>query len=143
MKAMKSFFAVTFLVVSTTLMAQTNSTNNSASQAFDQTSELISSLNLSNDQAIAILDINQKYANLEASKATNTNLSRRATKKLATAKTKEIKSVLDANQKEKYETLVATNKVIAPQYTPSVAINNASQTVIFGSDAPYFPRMMR
>lgn len=134
MKAMKSFFAVTFLVVSTTLMAQTNSTDNSASQAFEQTSELISSLNLSNDQAIAILDINQKYANLEA----NTNLSKRATKKLAAAKAKEIKSVLDANQKVKYEALVATNKVIAPQYTPSVALNNASQTVVFSASAPLF-----
>lgn len=139
MKTMKSLIAVTFLVVSTALMAQTNSTDNLASKAFDQTSELISSLNLSSDQAIDILDINQKYANLEA----NTNLSRRATKKLAAAKTKEIKSVLDANQKDKYEAMVATKKVIAPQYTPSVAINNASQTLFFGTNAPYFPGMMR
>ncbi len=139
MKAMKSLIAVTFLVVSTTLMAQTNSADNFASKAYEQTSELISSLNLSSDQAIDILDINQKYANLES----NTNLSRRATKKLAAAKAKEIKSVLNKNQKEKFEAMVATNKVIAPQYTPSVALNSASQTVLFGSDAPYFPRMMR
>jgi hypothetical protein len=140
MKAMKSLIAVTFLVVSTTLMAQTNI---NANQAFDQTSELVSSLNLSEEQTMDVLFINQKYANLEASKATNTKPSKKATKKLAAAKAKEIKSVLNANQKEKFETMVATNKVLAPQYTPSVAINNASQTVIFGADASYFPRMMR
>jgi len=128
MKAMKSLIAVTFLVVSTTLMAQTTRTNNYADQAFKQTCELVSSLNLSAEQTVEILIINQKYMNMEAYNATNSELSskeaKKATKaknKLAAAQAKEIKSVL--------KKVVTTREESAPEFAPSLAFNSAAQTI--------------
>ncbi len=147
MKTMKSLIVATLLVAASTLMAQTTRTNTYADQAFKQTSQLVSSLSLSNEQTIEILVINQKYTNMETYNATNSQLSRRearkAKKNLVAAQAKEIKSVLKGYQKEKFEYMVATHEVLTPHFTPSMAFNNAPQRMPFGAGAPNFVRSMR
>ena len=136
MKTMKWIILATLLISGSTLMAQTTRTNKLADQAFYQTSRLFSSLNLSNEQIVKIMDINEKYINLEANNATNTQLSakkaKKAQKKLAAAKEKEINSVLKENKNNVGQ--AANSDVLESADTPSVAIISASQTIYFGSD---------
>lgn len=136
MKTMKWIILATLLISGSTLMAQTHRTHNYNDQAIQQISRLVSSLNLSNEQLISIMVINQKYINLEANNAINPALSankaKKAQKKLAAAKEKEINAVLKENKKN--EDQAANSDVLESVDTPSVAIISASQTIYFGSD---------
>jgi len=147
MKTMKSIIVTMLLIAGTTLMAQTTRTNTYADRAFKQTSQLVSSLNLSDEQTVEILSINQKYTDMDAYNATNSKLTgreaRKAKKNIITAQAKEIKSVLKGYQKEKFEYMVANHEVLAPQFNPTMAFNNAPQRMLIGAGAPNFQRSMR
>ncbi len=125
MKTMKSLIVVTLLVAGTTLMAQTNRSNNYADRAFKQTSQLVNTLNLTDEQTVEILAINQKYTDMDTYRSTNSQLlgkeRRKVRKNTLTAQAKEIKSILKGYQKEKFEYMVANHEVLAPTIRPMVA----------------------
>jgi len=142
MKTMKSLIVATLLVAASTLMAQTTRTNNYSAKAIEQTNELVTVLNLSDEQTMVILDINQRYANQEDGIATNSALSKKEAQKalnnLVAAQTEEIKSVLTNFLDEKFENTVAIREALDSPFTPSVDFNSASQTIYFGTDTPNF-----
>jgi len=132
MKTMKSLIVATMLIAGTTLMAQTTRTNHYADQAFRQTCELASSMNLSPKQTVEILIINQKYTNMEAYNANVTQLSKKDAKKalkaknkLVAAQAKEIKAVLKGS--------AATSEALTPEFATSMAFNSAAQTIYLGN----------
>jgi hypothetical protein len=137
MKTMKWIILATLLISGSTLMAQTTRTNIHTDQTFKQISQLLSSLNLSNEQLVKIMAINQKYARLEASNKTNTELSKREVKKgqkkLDAARAKEVESVLKGNTK--MEGKNADQALIEQGVSSAVAFSTAFQTIYFGANA--------
>lgn len=140
MKTMKWIILATLLISGSTLMAQTNRTNIHTDQTFKQISQLVSSLNLSNEQLVKIMAINQKYMRLEAYNTTNTELSKREVKKgqkkLDAARAKEVESVLKGNTK--MEEKNADQALIEQGVSSAVAFSTAFQTIYFSTEAQSF-----
>lgn len=136
MKTTKWIILATLLIAGSTLMAQTARTNNHTNQTFKQISQLVSSLNLSDEQILKIMAINQKYMRLEAYNTTNTALSKREVKKgqkkLDAARAKEVESVLKGNTK--MEEKNADQALLEQGVSSAVAYSTAFQTIYFSTD---------
>lgn len=142
MKTMKWIFIASLLFSASTLMAQTPTARTSSiiNPVIQQISQLVSSLNLSNEQVVRIMAINQKYMYLEAEYMSNNQLTKKelkkVMKKLASTQDKEIKNILKENEKGATRVADSDAPVMAP--SPSVALNSASQSLILNKDISIF-----